>query len=184
VSPCNLALWSRLALLPFGVAIPGLFQCRRDQLRKAFTDARIRPGEALRRGSRVCLRGDRGNDSRLIGINHHRFGSLAFGVEDPGKLGPEPMFSFAGGRGISASAANSSMSNAPPTQRKYPPQRNFGNDLSQRSRRPTGHLSQLSLVLTLVPKPDILARGLSSIDELRRVFSLSIRSYFVRMQLI
>ena len=77
-----------LALLLLGLAIPGSFQCPRDQLRKAFTDARIRPGEALRRDRRVCLRGDRGNDGRLIGINHHRFGFLAFGVDqDPGKLG-------------------------------------------------------------------------------------------------
>jgi hypothetical protein len=29
------------------------------------------------------------------------------------------MFSFAGGRGVRASAANSSVSNAPATQRKY-----------------------------------------------------------------
>jgi hypothetical protein len=34
VCPCNLALWLSLALLLFGLAIPGSFQCRRDQLRK------------------------------------------------------------------------------------------------------------------------------------------------------
>ena len=138
-SPCDFALWLKLALLLFGLANPGLFRSRRDRLRKAFTDARIRQGEALRRGSRVCLRGDRWNDGTLIGINHHRFGSFPFGVDqDPGKLGPEPMLSFAGGRGIRASAANSSVSNAPPTQRKYRLSGISESDPSQRSQRPDG----------------------------------------------